>query len=64
MSSPDANIGASNASGDKPNPIIKQGSFPIDLAPKIALVKPTDAKGATVQTQFRYVIRYFFVLSQ
>lgn len=41
--------------GDKSNPIIKQNAFPIDLAPKIALVKPTDGKGGTVQAhQFRY----------
>lgn len=30
---------------NKPNTM-----FPMDLAPKIALVKPTDSKGATVQT--------------
>lgn len=61
MNSPDAGGGANNTSGptntsgsgDKPNPIIKQNTFPMDLAPKIALVKPTDGKGATVQTQFR-----------
>lgn len=61
MNSPDAGGGANNASGttntctssEKPNPIIKQNVFPMDLAPKIALVKPTDGKGATVQTQFR-----------
>lgn len=29
----------------------KPNVFPMDLAPKIALVKPTDSKGATVQTQ-------------
>lgn len=29
----------------------KPNIFPMDLAPKIALVKPTDGKGATVQTQ-------------
>lgn len=63
MSSPD-NGGASgqantapsgpNIGGDKSNPIIKQNTFPIDLAPKIALVKPTDGKGGAVQThQFR-----------
>lgn len=57
MSSPDMNNSGAMASGsgggDKITPIIKQGTFPIDLAPKIALVKPTDAKGGTVQTQFR-----------
>lgn len=54
MNSPDAGGGANTASGgDKPNPIIKQNPYPMDLAPKIALVKPTDGKGATVQTQFR-----------
>lgn len=61
MNSPDAGGGINNtssvtsatSSGDKPNPIIKQNTFPMDLAPKIALVKPTDGKGATVQTQFR-----------
>lgn len=43
-----------NVTGDKSNPMIKQNTFPIDLAPKIALVKPTDGKGGTVQThQFR-----------
>lgn len=48
MSSPDS-IG-----GDQKGQIVKQNAFPIDLAPKIALVKPTDGKGATVQThQFR-----------
>lgn len=61
MSSPDANSGTTTGAvtssiGEKSNPIIKQNTFPIDLAPKIALVKPTDGKGATVQTQFRYVI--------
>lgn len=29
----------------------KINSLPMDLAPKIALVKPTDNKGITVQTQ-------------
>ncbi|XP_055317926.1 uncharacterized protein LOC129576619 isoform X3 [Sitodiplosis mosellana] len=60
MNSPDAGGGVNNTSaaigstsGEKPNPIIKQNAFPMDLAPKIALVKPTDGKGATVQTQFR-----------
>lgn len=56
MNSPDAGGGANIASGisdNKPNPIIKQNPYPMDLAPKIALVKPTDGKGATVQTQFR-----------
>lgn len=43
-----------NVVGDKSSPIIKQNAFPIDLAPKIALVKPTDGKGGTVQAhQFR-----------
>lgn len=61
MNSPDAGGTVNNnlsttstiASGEKTNPIIKQNVFPMDLAPKIALVKPTDGKGATVQTQFR-----------
>lgn len=61
MNSPDTGGGtnttsttsSNSGSGDKPNPIIKQNAFPMDLAPKIALVKPTDGKGATVQTQFR-----------
>lgn len=61
MNSPDTGGGANiasgttniNSSGEKTNPIIKQNAFPMDLAPKIALVKPTDGKGATVQTQFR-----------
>lgn len=57
MSTPDMNnsgaMASGSGSGEKITPIIKQGSFPIDLAPKIALVKPTDAKGVTVQTQFR-----------
>ena len=61
MNSPDAGGGIHNTSaattgstsGEKPNPIIKHNAFPMDLAPKIALVKPTDGKGATVQTQFR-----------
>lgn len=59
MSSPDTGGGATNtnnsSSGEKTNPIIKQNTFPMDLAPKIALVKPTDGKGSTVQTQFRWV---------
>lgn len=46
-------MASGSGGGDKITPIIKQGTFPIDLAPKIALVKPTDAKGGTVQTQFR-----------
>lgn len=29
----------------------KMTPFPIDLAQKVALVKPTDSKGATMQTQ-------------
>lgn len=46
--------GPNVSGGDKSNPIIKQNAFPIDLAPKIALVKPTDGKGGTVQAhQFR-----------
>lgn len=61
MSSPDNGGGPANTptsgpnvGGDKSNPIIKQNAFPIDLAPKIALVKPTDGKGGTVQAhQFR-----------
>lgn len=61
MNSPDAGGGVNNTSAtgstsggsEKTNPIIKQNAFPMDLAPKIALVKPTDGKGATVQTQFR-----------
>lgn len=59
MSSPDGGGGNTsgnvNLTGDKGNQIIKQNAFPIDLAPpKIALVKPTDGKGATVQAhQFR-----------
>lgn len=48
-----ASTGSTSGSGEKPSPIIKQNAFPMDLAPKIALVKPTDGKGATVQTQFR-----------
>lgn len=60
MSSPDTGGGATNTttintSGEKTNPIIKQNTFSMDLAPKIALVKPTDGQGSTVQTQFRWV---------
>ncbi|XP_031641042.1 mucin-12 isoform X2 [Contarinia nasturtii] len=62
MNSPDTGGGtnttsatSNSGSGEKTNPIIKQNAFPMDLAPKIALVKPTDGKGATVQTQFRTI---------
>lgn len=52
-------MSSSDAGSDKGNPVVKSNAFPIDLAQKIALVKPTDSKGATVQThQFRFVNVY------
>lgn len=54
MSSPDSVGGSGTASGDQKGQIVKQNTFPIDLAPKIALVKPTEGRGTTAQThQFR-----------
>lgn len=55
-------MSSSDAGSDKGNQVIKPNAFPIDLAQKIALVKPTDSKGATVQThQFRFVIMYCII---
>lgn len=48
-------IGASSSS-DKPNQIIKQTTFPMDLAPKIALVKPMDRKNDIAKTQLRQLL--------
>lgn len=51
-------MSSSETGSDKMNPVVKPNAFPIDLAQKIALVKPTDSKGATVQAHpFRCVFK-------
>lgn len=49
-------MSSTETGSDKSNPVVKPNAFAIDLAQKIALVKPTDGKGATVQAHsFRCV---------
>lgn len=55
-------MSSTDAGSDKSSPVVKPNAFPIDLAQKIALVKPTDGKGATVQAHsFRFVAHILLV---